>query len=499
MVYALGCAIFPKIVPIDRFVMVVAFSYILISLIAVAFAVKIVFLSFDSVPLALGISGAVIVSCALVHCQPYAAQQSAVFKFVCDIFKESSCFSVKALVRCRVKIIPVIPIRADNIPPSCFQLSVDRVVGIAVQFKQTCYLALRYAVLSEVVVIAVLFILIARDLANTSHRYVINEVVEIISGLSPALPTGLVQGKAVFKCGVGGPEVGALLAGIVGVDEGIKTIGLLNTGVAGNGIQCAGAQIDVIAHFTGIFNGQAFIFIPLCVCLGRCLDPAEDTDGVGRCRVDRLGLVDPVADYSQRMGLFIEFRAGHGEIFVHQSHFGEVKLEIGVNMELHPYLSQHTDSLCQLQQEVPGRSIGRITARKQCDQRFDLLRDLDLFHIKSEDIGNIHLLIGIGNMVILVVCCGRVGDISVPCKGFVSLGSIVKVKNGFAIFIERDFNIRMDGKIFCQRGCDRYCAHAGFLIADECKTIKSSRIGAAQFKAYVIGIDGYFVAVISGN
>ena len=428
-----------------------------------------------------------------------AASQNLICKDI--MVSADGLFAVNSFSGIGVKIIVVSPTAVGIVEraPSGFQRAVDRVVGIAVQFKQTCYLALRYAVLSEVVVIAVLFILIARDLANTSHRYVINEVVEIISGLSPALPTGLVQGKAVFKCGVGGPEVGALLAGIVGVDEGIKTIGLLNTGVAGNGIQCAGAQIDVIAHFTGIFNGQAFIFIPLCVCLGRCLDPAEDTDGVGRCRVDRLGLVDPVADYSQRMGLFIEFRAGHGEIFVHQSHFGEVKLEIGVNMELHPYLSQHTDSLCQLQQEVPGRSIGRITARKQCDQRFDLLRDLDLFHIKSEDIGNIHLLIGIGNMVILVVCCGRVGDISVPCKGFVSLGSIVKVKNGFAIFIERDFNIRMDGKIFCQRGCDRYCAHAGFLIADECKTIKSSRIGAAQFKAYVIGIDGYFVAVISGN
>ena len=383
--------------------------------------------------------------------------------------------------------------------PTGHAYTTDSVIFFSLQFKQSSYFSLANAVFTKIVIIDIFCIIEIRSSINTCYQYVINVKIQIIARLHPALPAGLVQGKAVFKSGIGGSEVGPLFTGIVGVDKGIKTIGLLNTGVAGNGIQCAGAQIDVIAHFTGIFNGQAFIFIPLCVCLGHCLDPAEDTDGVGRCRVDRLGLVDPVADYSQRMGLFIEFRAGHGEIFVHQSHFGEVKLEIRVNMELHPYLSHHTDSLCQLQQKVPRSCIGRVTARKQCDQRFDLLRDLDLFHIKSEDIGNIHLLIGIGNMVILVVCCGRVGDISVPCKGFVSLGSIVKVKNGFAIFIERDFNIRMDGKIFCQRGCDRYCAHAGFLIADECKTIKSSRIGAAQFKAYVIGIDGYFVAVISGS
>ena len=465
MVYALGCAIFPKIVPIDRFVMVVAFSYILISLIAVAFTVKIVFLSFDSVPLALGISGAVIVSCALVHCQPYAAQQSAVFKFVCDIFKESSCFSVKALVRCRVKIIPVISIRADNIPPSGFQRAVDRVVGIAVQFKQTCYLALRYAVLSEVVVIAVLFILIARDLANTSHRYVINEVVEIISGLSPALPVGPVQRKAVFKCGVGGPEVGALFIGIVGVDEGDQAIGLLNAGIAGNGIQCAGAQIDVIAHFTGIFNGQAFIFIPLCVCLGHCLDPAEDTDGVGRCRVDRLGLVDPVADYSQRMGLFIEFRAGHGEIFVHQSHFGEVKLEIRVNMELHPYLSQHTDSLCQLQQEVPCSSIGIIAAGQQRHQGLDLLRNLNFLHVQRKDIGNDHLLFRIRDMIVGLIIRSGVGNITVPRKGAVSFCGSIKIEDGLVVFIHTDLDLAVGIFVIQQNGGNQHGAYAGLFNA----------------------------------
>ena len=321
MVYALGCAIFPKIVPIDRFVMVVAFSYILISLIAVAFTVKIVFLSFDSVPLALGISGAVIVSCALVHCQPYAAQQSAVFKFVCDIFKESSCFSVKALVRCRVKIIPVISIRADNIPPSCFQLAVDRVVGIAVQFKQTGYLALRYAVLAEVVVIAVFFILITRNFVNAGHRCVIDKVVEIISGLSPALPIGLVQRKAVLKGGIGGAEVGALFVGIVGVDEGDQTIGLLNAGIAGYGIQCVGTEINVVAHLAGVGYRQTAVLIPLGIGLRSGLDSAENANGVSCRRVNGLGLVDPVADQRQRMALVVKFRGRHGEILIHQDNF----------------------------------------------------------------------------------------------------------------------------------------------------------------------------------
>ena len=259
--------------------------------------------------------------------------------------------------------------------------------------------------------------------------------------------------------------MGALFIGIVGVDEGNQAIGLLNAGIAGNGIQCAGAQIYVIAHFTGIFNGQAFIFIPLCVCLGHCLDPAEDTDGVGRCRVDRLGLVDPVADYSQRMGLFIEFRAGHGEIFVHQSHFGEVKLEIGVNMELHPYLSQHTDSLCQLQQEVPCSSIGIIAAGQQRHQGLDLLRNLNFLHVQRKDIGNVHLLFRIHDMIVGLIIRSGVGNITVPRKGAVSFCGSIKIEDGLVVFIHTDLDLAVGIFVIQQNGGNQHGAYAGLFNA----------------------------------
>ena len=205
--------------------------------------------------------------------------------------------------------------------PAGFQRAVDRVICIAVQFEKSGYLTLGNSVIAEIVVIAVFFILITRNLVNAGHRCVINEVVEIISGLSPALPIGLVQRKAVLKGGIGGAEVGALFVGIVGVDEGDQTIGLLNAGIAGYGIQCVGTEINVVAHLAGVGYRQTAVLIPLGIGLRGGLDSAENADGVGRRRVNGLGLVDPVADQRQRMALVVKFRGRHGEILIHQDNF----------------------------------------------------------------------------------------------------------------------------------------------------------------------------------
>ena len=156
---------------------------------------------------------------------------------------------------------------------------------------------------------------------NAGHRCVINEVVEIISGLSPALPIGLVQRKAVLKGGIGGAEVGALFVGIVGVDEGDQTIGLLNAGIAGYGIQCVGTEINVVAHLAGVGYRQTAVLIPLGIGLRSGLDSAENANGVSCRRVNGLGLVDPVADQRQRMALVVKFRGRHGEILIHQDNF----------------------------------------------------------------------------------------------------------------------------------------------------------------------------------
>ena len=205
--------------------------------------------------------------------------------------------------------------------PAGFQRAVDRVICIAVQFEKSGYLTLGNSVIAEIVVIAVFFILITRNLVNAGHRCVINEVVEIISGLSPALPIGLVQRKAVLKGGIGGAEVGALFVGIVGVDEGDQTIGLLNAGIAGYGIQCVGTEINVVAHLAGVGYRQTAVLIPLGIGLRSGLDSAENANGVSCRRVNGLGLVDPVADQRQRMALVVKFRGRHGEILIHQDNF----------------------------------------------------------------------------------------------------------------------------------------------------------------------------------
>ena len=227
----------------------------------------------------------------------------------------SPCIQIKIIVVCL----------ADNgvvhRAPSGFQRAVDRVICIAVQFEKSGYLTLGNSVIAEIVVIAVFFILITRNFVNAGHRCVIDKVVEIISGLSPALPVGLVQRKAVLKGGIGGAEVGALFVGIVGVDEGDQTIGLLNAGIAGYGIQCVGTEINVVAHLAGVGYRQTAVLIPLGIGLRGGLDSAENADGVGRRRVNGLGLVDPVADQRQRVALVVKFRGRHGEILIHQDNF----------------------------------------------------------------------------------------------------------------------------------------------------------------------------------
>ena len=63
-------------------------------------------------------------------------------------------------------------------------------------------------------------------------------------------------------------EVAALLALIVGVNEGLQAKGCLVLRLLAEGVQTAGAQVDGIADLTGVNRRKPVLCIPVRICLG---------------------------------------------------------------------------------------------------------------------------------------------------------------------------------------------------------------------------------------
>ena len=285
----------------------------------------------------------------------------------CIVVTCNALLTVHSFAGGRVKIIVLIcPVHSQHTPTRGLH-AVDGIIQSSVQLKQPSYPALAYAVFTKPVVILVVSVLIIRRQVNSGHRRVIHKVVEIISRPLPALPNGAVQSKAVLKGGVCRAKMSTTLAGVIGIDEGIQIICLLNTFTCGYIIECTGAQIDIIAHCTCVGNRQTATIIPSCIFFGGGFDTAQDTDGVGRCRINGLSLVNPVANDRQSMGILIIALRGHGEVLIYQRHLAEIKCEIRIHLKLHFYFGQNTDPLRQLQQEIPRCGISRISAGEQRD------------------------------------------------------------------------------------------------------------------------------------
>ena len=138
---------------------------------------------------------------------------------------------------------------------------------------------------------------------NAFQGIVFDEVVGCTVDRFPARPRTVVQDETIREILIRfAVEMAAAgMRGILRLLIGIDPILLLEGGLLRHVVERVCAQIDVVANRTGVLNAQALIIIPLCAAHGGQLHAAEDTDGVGRVRIDGLTLLDEVALHSEQI------------------------------------------------------------------------------------------------------------------------------------------------------------------------------------------------------
>ena len=346
------------------------------------------------------------------------------------------------------------------------------------------------AFFTEVIVITV-------SILNTRQSLTFNIVGKAAVLSNPAILQRLDQCVGVFEFSVDGTEGAALVAFVIGIDKRFQSISCTVVGILTEGIQRIGTEINLIADFAVVDNIQTRLFTPVCVSLGSELDATDKTQRICHSRINGLGLVDPVQSQSQRIFFLIEFHSVQFEVFIHQIQLGIIHIKVGI--ETHHRLNpcQNTDTLCQLQQEVPGRSVRCIGTGQHIDQVRQLLGDGDLRHVNCEDIRGGHGLIRIHNLIGHIVLSGGVGNFAVPCELLVAAGDLIKVKGVLALLVQTD------GKGSGSCGCIVLQSHGNIHVLDtggfdtgERTSGDGTGIGVAQGKDQVAVQNGNFLAVI---
>ena len=511
LIYAMADTIFSKVVPINRVIMVVAQFYIPEALIAITVLIEEIQIAFNGVPLALNKAGAIIVAFTVVSGQPCTLHQFAVFKLIDYIGEETAVFTIQPLESLGVKVvITVVAICIRQVPPTGLGHAVDGVIPCAIEFNQPSDLSFTSTgCLIELIEILVALIVEARNLVNAFQGIVFDEVVGCTVDRFPARPRTVVQDETIRELLIRFTvEVAAAgVRGILWLLIGINPILFLEGSLLSHAVECVCTQINVVADRTGVFDAQALIRIPLCAVLGGQLHAAEDADGVGRIRIDGLALLDEVALHSEQIILVQGCRC-QTEIIIGHRQVGDVHSDILVKLELHRYLGLRTDTLRQLEQQIPGCDAGNIAASNHGQKRFQLFRNLDRHHIQSEDIGDIHGLARIDHMIAVcfAIASGkifRIGDISCPCEGSVAACGVVKVENRLIGTVHSDLDRGTDGVVPRDHGRDGHIAQTGRLAAGKGKAVirsfHSTRCAVAQFKCDIACAHSDGILVIGCN
>ena len=466
LIYAMADAIFSKVVPINRVIMVIAQFYIPEALIAITVLIEEIQVAFNGVPLALNKAGTIIVALTVVGGQPCTLHQLAVFKLIGHIGEEAAVLTIQPLESLGVKVvITVVAICIRQIPPAGLGHTVDGVIPCAVDFNQPGDLALTGSgSLVELIEILVALIVEARNLVDSLQGVVLDEVVGCTVDRFPTGPGAVVQDETIrellirFAVEMAAAGVRGILRLLIGIDP----ILLLEGGLLRHVVERVCAQIDVVANRTGVLNAQALIIIPLCAALGGQLHAAEDTDGVGRIGIDGLALLDKVALHSEQI-VFVQRCGCKTEVIIGHRQVGDIHSDILVKLELHRHLSLRADTLCQLEQQIPSCNAGNIAASNHGQKRLQLFRHLNRHHIQSEDIGDVHGLAGIDHMIAVCLAIAsrkifRIGDISCPCEGSVAACGVVKVENRLIGTVHGDLNRSTDRVVPRNHGRDGHIA-----------------------------------------
>ena len=332
--------------------------------------------------------------------------------------------------------VVVIQLRTvDDSLPAGTQLAGNGIHGAAIHFKQAGNGAVAGTVILKGVVINVVGIFITGKSLNAGNSHIVHVVEQIVAVGVPALTVGLVDYKAVREGCVSSCKVAALfgraVVNNVGVLEGIQPELLLILRLAGEGVELICPQVNVIGNVADIGDCQTVGAVP-CRAILRCgFYAAEDADGIGSSRINCLSLVDPLGDNGQGIGGFIQLSGCQLEILVDHGHFGNVHIQIGIELCRDLNFCQHADTLGKLQQEAPCGGIFQIAAGEHIGQVGKLVRNLNGFHIQTEGVGNIKAAVGVDCLIKIAVFGGGIGDLTVPCQLTVAGGDIVEVEDGF--------------------------------------------------------------------
>ena len=365
--------------------------------IAVAVIVKVVLLTFNLDPSVLVVCPAEVETLSFIGHAPRTNTLAIVaLKLIVQALNLNRSSSGIAVFS---KIIPLI--FGVDINPTCLGklACYDILPTVLVVSVESSIHSRANTIIAEVIVITILLVLIARNALDSGQGHVVNIIVQIVTGLLPAIPRRLIQRKAVLEGLIGSSEMAALLRGafiqMLGVLVRIDSIRFLpsrSIGSCKSAVQGAGTQIDVIAQRTAVGDGEALVFIPSRAVFGRCLDAAQNDNRVCGVFVNCFRLLVPAANNRQCVGLFIKARACQREIIVDQRHTGIINVEIFIQLESKCDGGLLADALGQLKQQIPRANALHIAAGDQVQDRREIFRNRHRAHIQRKDIGDIHFL-----------------------------------------------------------------------------------------------------------
>ena len=342
---------------------------------------------------------------------------------------------------------------------------------------------------------------VSGNVLGVQHTVHIEHILTILK--KPAVFQGVDQGIAVPEGGIFRTKGGTPVAGVAGIEVGGQTVDGLVGGIGGEGVQRSGGQIECVAQRCAVDRGQRVGFIPCGLVPGCQGDAADHTDGIGGGRIDGGGLLDPVQGHIQDVGPGIQLCAAQREIFILKAQSGQIRLEIGVDLNGRPNLGQDADPVGQLQQEAPGGAVGLICAGEHIGQLLQLLGHRNGRHVDGEGVVGDHGRGGIHDPVGAAVLADGVGDTAQPGKTAVAAGGLVKVKDHIAPVVHGDGDGVPDVGPGAQGSGDEHGFQAGFLLAGEGKVMDlaagNALVTGADLKAHIGGGDCHGSALIQSG
>ena len=205
-----------------------------------------------------------------------------------------------------VKIVEVrLAILGHDRLPAGSQRSEACKVMLAVLFKQARQLLVGDPVCAEVIPEFTGFTGgVAGQLLHAGQRSTVPVVAPASILLDPAVLAVLLQGEGIREISDRAEEMGAVVAGqVFTVVVGIQTVLLLEILLLRHRLKHMEVCIDVIRQIAADRAGELAVFIPSRRVRRDQLQAAEHAEGVGRCGVNGLTLLNEVADHCQLVAL----------------------------------------------------------------------------------------------------------------------------------------------------------------------------------------------------